>query len=93
VRASEKGWDYARANPDEAAQITVDADESGSQTLDHQKYMIGEVNKLTTGTSGALDPADYKQTVQTMLSAGGVISKEPDAAAVSSVVTDKAGLK
>jgi NitT/TauT family transport system substrate-binding protein len=93
VKASEKGWDYARANPDEAAQITVDADESGSQLLDHQKYMIGEVNKLTAGTTGALDAADYKQTVDTLLSAGGVISKEPDAAAVSSVVTDKAGLK
>jgi len=93
VKASEKGWAYARENPDEAAQITVDADESGSQTLDHQKYMIGEVNKLTAGTSGALEPADYKQTVQTMLSAGGVISKEPDATATTTAVTDKAGLK
>lgn len=93
VKASEKGWAYARENPDEAAQITVDADESGSQTLDHQKYMIGQVNKLTDGTSGALDPADYKQTVQTMLSAGGVISKEPDAAATTTAVTEKAGLK
>ncbi|MBN9433919.1 MAG: ABC transporter substrate-binding protein [Bosea sp.] len=93
VKASEKGWQYARENPDEAAQITVDADESGSQTLEHQKYMIGEVNKLTAGTSGALDPADYKQTVGTLLSAGGVISKEPDAAATSTAVTDKAGIK
>ncbi len=93
VKASEKGWDYARANPDEAAQITVDADESGSQSLDHQKYMIGQVNKLTARTTGALDPADYKQTVQTMLSAGGVITKEPDAAATTTAVTDKAGLK
>lgn len=93
VKASEKGWKYAAENPDEAAQITVDADESGAQTLDHQKYMMGQVAKLVAGTSGALDPADYKQTVQTILSAGGVLTKEPDAAATSTVVTDKAGLK
>ena len=46
VRASMKGWDYALANPDEAAQIVVD---NGGQDLDHQKYMMGEVAKLTAG--------------------------------------------
>ncbi len=34
VRASMKGWQYALDNPDEAAQIVVDNDESGAQTLD-----------------------------------------------------------
>ena len=46
VRASMKGWDYALANPDEAAQIVVD---NGGQDLDHQKYMMGEVAKLVGG--------------------------------------------
>ncbi|WP_333818208.1 ABC transporter substrate-binding protein, partial [Tabrizicola sp.] len=35
VRASMKGWKYAEANPDEAAQIVIDNDESGAQSLDH----------------------------------------------------------
>ena len=34
VKASEKGWDYARANGDEAAQIVIDNDATGAQTLD-----------------------------------------------------------
>ena len=34
VRASMKGWQYALDNPDEAAQIVVDSDESGAATLD-----------------------------------------------------------
>ncbi|MCX5513558.1 nitrate ABC transporter substrate-binding protein [Kaistia algarum] len=95
VKASEKGWDYARANPDEAAKIVLDNDESGAQTEAHQKFMIGEINKLTDGTSGALDEADYKRTVATLLSAGGdspVITKEPTGA-WTHAVTDAAGLK
>ena len=61
VKASMKGWEYASAHPDEAAQITVDADESGSQTLAHQLYMMTEISKLTAGSTGALVDADYKQ--------------------------------
>jgi NitT/TauT family transport system substrate-binding protein len=95
VKASEKGWDYARANPDEAAKIVLDNDESGAQTEAHQKFMIGEINKLTEGSTGALDEADYKRTVTTLLSAGGdspVITKEPTGA-WTHAVTDAAGLK
>lgn len=84
VRASMKGWKYAEANPEEAAQIIVDNDATGAQTLDHQIYMMGEVAKLTSGSNGALDPADYEQTVQTLLSAvsedNPAITKEPEGA-------------
>jgi NitT/TauT family transport system substrate-binding protein len=84
VRASMKGWKYAEANPDEAAQIVIDNDESGAQTLEHQKYMMSEVAKLTAGSSGALDEADYKETVATLLSAVSAekpaITKEPEGA-------------
>lgn len=73
VRASMKGWKYAEANPDEAAQIVIDNDESGAQTLEHQKYMMSEVAKLTAGSNGALDPADFDQTVATLL---GAVSQE-----------------
>jgi len=84
VRASMKGWKYAEANPDEAAEIVVEADQTGAQTIEHQKYMMGEVAKLTAGSNGALDEADYKQTVATLLSAvspeNPAITKEPQGA-------------
>ena len=64
VRASMKGWDYALANPDEAAQIVVD---SGGQDLNHQKYMMGEVAKLIAGANGVLDEAAYERTAKAVL--------------------------
>lgn len=84
VRASMAGWKYAEENPEEAAQIVLDNDETGAQTLDHQIYMMGEVAKLTAGSDGTLDPADYEQTVATLLSAvspdNPAITKEPEGA-------------
>ena len=84
VAASMKGWKYAEANPDEAAQIVIDNDLTGAQTIEHQKYMMSEVAKLTAGSNGALDPADYAQTVATLLSAvspeNPAITKEPTGA-------------
>jgi NitT/TauT family transport system substrate-binding protein len=94
VRASMKGWKYAEANTDEAAQIVVDNDQSGAQTLEHQKYMMGEVAKLTAGSNGALDPADYEMTVATLLAAvspdNPAITKAPEGMAWTSMITDKA---
>ncbi|MBT9383119.1 ABC transporter substrate-binding protein [Pseudooceanicola sp. CBS1P-1] len=93
VRASMKGWKYAEAHPDEAAQIVLDNDETGAQTLEHQEYMMKEVAKLTEGSDGALDPADYEQTVKTLLSAvsedNPAITKEPEGAWTHEI-TDKA---
>ncbi|QFT58759.1 Putative thiamine biosynthesis protein [Sulfitobacter sp. THAF37] len=84
VRASMKGWKYAEENQEEAAEIVIENDASGAQELDHQLYMVGEVAKLTAGSNGALDPADYEQTVQTLLSAvseeNPAITKEPEGA-------------
>ncbi|MEP1355522.1 MAG: ABC transporter substrate-binding protein [Tateyamaria sp.] len=82
VRASMKGWKYAEANPDEAAEIVLDNDASGAQTEEHQKRMMGEIAKLTAGSNGALDPADYERTVASLLSGGSdpVISKAPEGA-------------
>ena len=91
VRASMKGWKWAEENPDEAAMIVLDNDETGAQTEAHQKRMMGEVAKLTAGSNGALDPADYERTVKTLLSAGSdpVITKEPEGA-WTHAVSDKA---
>ena len=70
VRASMKGWKWAEENPDDAAMIVLDNDETGAQTEEHQKRMMGEIAKLTAGSDGTLDPADYERTVETLLSAG-----------------------
>ena len=91
VRASMKGWKYAEENPDEAAEIVLENDETGAQTEEHQKRMMGEIAKLTAGSNGALDPADYQRTVDTLLGGGSdpVISKAPEGA-WTHMITDKA---
>ncbi len=93
VKASMKGWDYAQSHPDDAVKIVLDNDASGAQTEDHQKHMMGDVNKLTAGSTGVLDPADYQRTVKVLLSSGSdpVITKQPEGA-WTHAVTDKAGL-
>ncbi|MDK1489937.1 ABC transporter substrate-binding protein [Sinorhizobium sp. 7-81] len=91
VRASMKGWKYAEENPDEAADIVLENDSTGAQTEKHQKRMMGEIAKLTAGSNGALDEADFKRTVQSLLAGGSdpVISKEPEGAWTHEV-TDEA---
>ncbi|UAB90686.1 ABC transporter substrate-binding protein [Ruegeria sp. SCSIO 43209] len=82
VRASMKGWKYAEENPDEAAEIVLENDATGAQTEEHQKRMMGEIAKLTAGSNGALDPADFDRTVDTLLAGGSdpVITKKPEGA-------------
>ncbi|MEM6665312.1 MAG: ABC transporter substrate-binding protein [Pseudomonadota bacterium] len=91
VSASMKGWKYAEENPDEAAMIVLEYDETGAQTEKHQKRMMGEIAKLTAGANGALDPADFERTVETLLAGGSdpVITKKPEGA-WTSAITDKA---
>ncbi|SIS73829.1 NitT/TauT family transport system substrate-binding protein [Phaeovulum vinaykumarii] len=91
VRAAMKGWKWAEANPEEAAMIVLDYDETGAQTEKHQVRMMTEVAKLTAGSNGALDPADYARTVSTLLAGGSdpVISAEP-VGAWTHAITDKA---
>jgi len=82
VRASMEGWKWAEENPDEAAMIVLENDMTGAQTEEHQKRMMGEVAKLTAGSNGALDPADYERTVATLLAGGSdpVITAAPEGA-------------
>ncbi|WP_275393780.1 ABC transporter substrate-binding protein [Aliiroseovarius sp. Z3] len=91
VRASMKGWKWAEENPEDAAMIVLEYDETGAQTEKHQVRMMGEIAKLTAGSNGALDPAAYERTVETLLSGGSdpVITKEPEGA-WTSVITDAA---
>ena len=86
VRASMKGWAYAAENPEEAAQIVVDMDDTGAATLEHQLYMTGEVAKLVDPADPKLDPATYARTVKALLEQK-IIKAEP-VGAFTSVVTD-----
>ena len=76
---------------DEAAMIVLDNDETGAQTEAHQKRMMSEIAKLTAGSNGTLDEADYNRTVQTLLAGGSdpVITMEP-VGAWTHAITDAA---
>ena len=82
VRASMRGWDWAEENPEDAAMIVLDYDETGAQTEEHQVRMMGEIALLTAGSDGRLDEAAYQRTVDTLLAGGSdpVITVEPQGA-------------
>ena len=90
VRASMKGWEYVKANPEEAAEITLDNDDTGAQTLEHQLYMVGEVGKLIAGANGVLDLEAYERTAKAVLDQG-IVEMEPEGA-WTHAVTEAAGL-
>lgn len=86
VRATMKGWKYAAENPNEAAEIIVENDSSGAQTVEVQERMITEIGKLLDDT-GVLDTAAAERTVDTLLGGGSdpVITKRPEGAWTSKV--------
>ena len=88
VQASMKGWQYAIDHPDEAAQIVLNNDESGAQTLAHQKYMMTEVGKLIDVNDWALNQAAYDRTEQALLDQK--IIKAKPAGAYTHDITDAA---
>jgi NitT/TauT family transport system substrate-binding protein len=82
VAGSDKGWAWAVHHKDAAAQIVINNDTTGAQTLKHQKYMMGEIAKLITDSKnplGYLNVADYKRTVEELLQQK-IIKKEPEGA-------------
>jgi len=91
VRASMMGWKWAEENPDAAAEIVIEYDETGAQTIEHQTRMMGEIAKLTAGSNGALDEADYQRTVDSLLAGGDdpVITAAPEGA-FTHIITDAA---
>ncbi|KQT48552.1 nitrate ABC transporter substrate-binding protein [Devosia sp. Leaf420] len=86
VRASMKGWDYALKNPEEAAEIVVEMDETGAAELAHQLYMVGEVSKLVDANDAALDMTTYDRTVKALLDQK-IIKAQPEGA-YTTAVTD-----
>jgi NitT/TauT family transport system substrate-binding protein len=91
VRASMRGWRWAEENPEEAAEIVLDYDETGAQTEEHQVRMVREIALLTEGSDGVLDEEAYQRTVETLLGGGSdpVITQEPEGA-WTHAVTDRA---
>src|SRR3984885_12577976 len=82
VKASMKGWDYAKNHPDEAVKIILAGDSTGAKTEKDQKRMMTEVGKLLDSADGKLDVKDYDRTVATLMSGGSdpVITKKPEGA-------------
>ncbi len=70
VKASMKGWDYAKKNPDEAVKIILAGDSTGAKTEKDQKRMMTEIGKLLGAADGKLDVKDYDRTVATLMSGG-----------------------
>ncbi|PVE47261.1 ABC transporter substrate-binding protein [Pararhodobacter aggregans] len=94
VRASMRGWEWALANPEAAAEMVLDHDETGAQTLEHQVRMVREMAALTEGSTGVLDEAAYQRTVDTLLGGGSdpVITRAPEGA-FTHAVTDAATME
>src|ERR1700733_1520935 len=82
VKASVKGWEYARAHEDEAVKIILATDTTGSKTEKDQKRMMGEIGKLLAAGNEELDPKDYDRTVAKLMAGGSdpVITKKPEGA-------------
>jgi NitT/TauT family transport system substrate-binding protein len=91
VRASMEGWQWAVENPEEAAMIVLDYDETGAQTEEHQMRMMSEIALLVEGGDGSLDEEAYQRTVDTLLAGGSdpVITEMPEGA-FTHEITDRA---
>jgi len=96
IKASIKGWAYARDNPEEAAGIVADA---GSLLgTSHQLWMTNEVNKLiwpSTSGVGLIDEQAWAQTVNIALdtqneTGATIITEEPPATAYSNEYVQQA---
>ncbi|MEX0404863.1 ABC transporter substrate-binding protein [Aquibium sp. LZ166] len=83
VRASMKGWEYAIANPEEAAGIVMD---NGGQDENHQVRMMGEVAKLIGEPDAKLREDAYERTADALVNQG--IIKEKPAGAWTADITD-----
>lgn len=96
IKASIKGWIYAKDNPQEAANIVTEA---GSQLGEsHQLWMTNEVNKLlwpSTAGLGMIQEDPWKQTVDIALgtkneTGATIITTDPPETAYSNEYVEKA---
>ena len=96
IKASIKGWIFARDNPEEAAQIVADA--GSTLPTGHQLWMTNEINKLiwpSTNGIGMIDKAAWDQTVGIALdtkndTGSTIITQDPPETAYSNEYVEKA---
>ncbi|MCL3860274.1 ABC transporter substrate-binding protein [Actinotalea sp. K2] len=97
LKASIRGWVFARDNPEETAEIVTAA--GSTLGASHQLWMTNEVNKLiwpsTTGGIGMVDPAAWEATVEMSLETSNetgatIISTEPPSTAYSNTYIEQA---
>ncbi|MET0783480.1 MAG: ABC transporter substrate-binding protein [Leifsonia flava] len=96
IKASIKGWVYARDNPDKAAAIVTAA--GSTLGASHQLWMTNEVNKLiwpSTDGIGMVDEAAWDQTVDIAMktkneTGATIISTDPPEDAYSNEYVEKA---
>lgn len=96
LKASLKGWVYARDNPQEAADIVTAA--GSTLGTSHQLWMTNEVNRLiwpSTGGIGLVDPAAWDRTValarETSNETGAtIITEDPPATAYTTQYVEQA---
>jgi len=96
LKASLKGWAYARDNPQEAADVVTAA--GSTLGTSHQLWMTNEVNKLiwpSTGGIGYIDATAWDRTVRLALgthneTGATIITAEPPATAYTNEYVEQA---
>ncbi len=96
LKAVIKGWVFAAENPEEAAQITIDAGSGWGPS--HELWMVNETNKLiwpAPNGIGYIDPDAFAATVAAALSAvnetgASLITAEPPATAYTNEYIERA---
>ncbi len=96
LKASIKGWVYARDNPQEAADIVTAA--GSTLGTSHQLWMTNEVNKLiwpSTANIGHIDPTAWERTVALALethneTGATIITAEPPETAYTNEYVEQA---
>ncbi len=69
VRASLRGWAYALEHPEEAVDIVMKYDQTGTLERDHQIIMMQEIARLISVPGrplGYTDPQDVTRVIQTL---------------------------
>lgn len=80
--AARRGWSWARENPVEAVRIVQEYDHDKMLEEKPQVRRMHEINRLTEGSGGMLDPAAFQATVDLLLAAPGerAITRQPEGA-------------
>ena len=78
LRVSLKGWQYAVGHPEEAVDIVLKFDDSGTQKRTHQLVMMREIAKLVQKQGHTLGKTDHDAVVKMLevLRQFGILEKE-----------------